>query len=668
MRGLAFLSALLVLPACSADTAVSPCIAACTAPRLKVLDLVAGQPGGAGWVDGVGAAAHFSDPWTLASDGARLFVADGSTIRVVDPSTAAVSTLAGTFGVVGGDDGVGADASFYQPSGMVASQGILYLTDTENHTIRRIDVATAEVTTIAGAYGVNGAADGTGGAARFREPEGLALDEGGTLYIADTDNATIRRMDLTTGKVSTLAGTAGVLGVDDGAGTDARFGAPKAITLDGKGALYVIDHGNLSLRKVMLADGTVSTVVTFPSAPNGMTRDGDDLLLSLDDQRIVRVVLDGGTITTVAGAENQSGFVDGAASLARFSRRPAGLLDDGAGVLYVADEGNYALRKITLAGREVTTFAGANSSGSADGTGTEVRFRAPQGVVTDGSRFAYVADTSNHTIRRVTLKGGETITVAGAAGESGSADGAPDAARFDQPSGLTLDRDMNLLYVADSGNRTVRTVDLASGEVTTLSQAAAAHLEHPAGLALDGSRLFITDSGSHTVVSLDTRTAESKVVAGEAMTSGAVDGLGKEARFDSPAGIVADGRGTLFVADVMNDTIRKVVIATGEVTTLAGRAGLRGSADGVGSGARFAYPSGVALDAAGNLFVADSGNNSVRRLDVRSGAVTTVIGSPALSGVLLGSLPARLTSPVAIASTTDGRLALFSENALLLAH
>jgi DNA-binding beta-propeller fold protein YncE len=152
------------------------------------------------------------------------------------------------------------------------------------------------------------------------------------------------------------------------------------------------------------------------------------------------------------------------------------------------------------------------------------------------------------------------------------------------------------------------------------------------------------------------------------MVPGSADATGSKARFYSPTGVVADGRGNLFVADVMNDAIRKIEIATGEVTTIAGALNVQGSADGVGRAARFAYPTELAIDARGNLFVSDSNNNTVRRIDPASLAVTTVIGSPNVSGVRLGPLPAQLTAPAALAMTADGRLALFSENALLLAH
>src|SRR6185436_3998557 len=127
-----------------------------------------------------------------------------------------------------------------------------------------------------------------------------------------------------------------------------------------------------------------------------------------------------------------------------------------------------------------------------------------------------------------------------------------------------------------------------------------------------GDRLFVTDSGSHTVLALDTKTARVKVLAGVAGTPGTTDGTGAQARFYAPGGVAVDGRGNLYVADIANDTIRKIVIATGEVTTVAGVGNLQGADDGVGRAARFAYPSGVAVGGGGELFVADTNNNTVR--------------------------------------------------------
>ena len=275
------------------------------------------------------------------------------------------------------------------------------------------------------------------------------------------------------------------------------------------------------------------------------------------------------------------GYADGTGSAAQF-RMPNGVAVDGAGNVFVADYDNCTIRKVTPAG-VVTTLAGiAGTSGTNDGTDSAARFCGPQGVAVDNMGNLFVADSGNCTIRKVTPAGVVT-TLAGSAGNPGSADGTGVAARFLWPGGVAVDRAGNV-FVAD-GYNTIRKVTLA-GVVTTL-----------AGLASD--------------------------------SCGSADGTGSAARFCSPCGVAVDSAGNVFVADSGNNTIRKVTPA-GVVTTLAGSAGDYGygSADGTGSAARFYYPCGVVVDDAGNLFVADTQNNAIRKV-TPEGVVTTLAGSAA---------------------------------------
>lgn len=655
--------------------------AACRSPMLTKLDLLVGQPGALGWVDGTLVAAHFADPWTIAGDGAgHLYVADGMTIRAIDITAGMVTTLAGAYAQVGGSDGIGGQASFNSPSGLAFTNGQLYLTDTENHTIRKIDVLSGAVTTVAGASGQPGAVDATGPDARFREPEGLALDGSGGLYIADTDNNTIRMLTLSSGAVTTIAGSAGEAGTADGVGAAALFNKPKAIAVDGAGNLYVVDTLNQSIRKVELASGTVSTLTTFGATtqgpiPQGVAIDGSNVLVSivggaLADNGVVRVAADG-TLTPLAGGMGSPGFIDGVGTGARFNG-PAGLWNDGAGTLYVADNGNYVIRAITIASSTVSTYAGANSSGSADGIGAAARFASPQGLAAD-DQTAYVADTKNDTIRKVVLATGEVISVAGAVGQSDIVDGALGDARFNQPQGLALDSLGQKLYVADTGNRRIRRIDLAAGMVTTLTFAPApgetfGGFSAPSGLALDQGRLFISDYNDDCVLAIDLQKGQISTFAGMAGTAGRADGVGSSAAFYGPLGIASDGRGNLYVADDLNETVRKIAIATATVSTLAGQPVTPGSSDGIGSAARFHYPFGVSADCAGDVFVSDTSNSTVRHIDASTGAVTTVIGTPSGAGVRLGKLPAQISQPYALALTPSGELLAVSENAVLLAH
>jgi sugar lactone lactonase YvrE len=640
-------------------------------PTFTRLDALAGQPGASGWVDGSLVAAHFADPWSLTGDGqGHLYVSDGDAIRAIDQTAGTVTTLAGVYNQLGTTDGVGAQASLNLPSGLAFLGGTLYLADTENHTIRKIDVQTGSVTTVAGLAGQPGAVDGTGTEARFREPEGLALDASGNLYIGDTDNNLLRKLVISSAAVASIAGSPIMAGSSDGVGAAALFNKPRAMTIDGAGNLFVADSVNQSIRMVEPTTGTVSTIATFDTWPQGLAVDGTDVLASLADNRIVRVAADG-TVTTLAGSSGAQGFLDGPGDAARFNS-PAGLWNDGAGTLYVVDNLNAVIRAIVLASASVSTYAGAKSLGSADGIGGEARFSAPQGLAADET-VVYVADTGNDVIRKIVLATGEVTTPGGAVGQPGHTDGALADARFNQPRGLAFDVAAQQLYVADTLNHCIRRIDLGARTVSTLTYATAPGatfngLDAPSGVALDQGRLFVTDSSDNVVVAIDLQRAQISTLAGQYLVPARADGIGAAAGFYGPLGIAADGHGNLYVADDNNETIRKIEIASAAVSTIAGQAGIPGSSDGIGSAAHFHYPAGLAVDGVGDVFVADSFNNIVRHVEASSSTVTTAIGTLNGSGVRLGPLPAQLTQPSALALTSSGALLIVSENAVLIAH
>ena len=319
-------------------------------------------------------------------------------------------------------------------------------------------------------------------------------------------------------------------------------------------------------------------------------------------------------LTLVAGSPLVSGSSDGSGAVALFNR-PIGTTVDASGNIYVGDWGNHTIRKISSSGTVMTLAGFAGQSGFADGAGSAARFNEPTGLAVDSAGNIFVADLGNNAIRKITPNG-TVSTVAG--GSWGHADGTGAMAQFNSPYSLAVDSSDNL-YVTDNGNCTIRKIT-PSGNVATL-----------AGAGMPGS----------------------------------ADGNGVSASFSFPAGIALDASGNLLVADMGNNTIRKVSPA-GTVTTVAGMAGIQGSSDGVGSSARFNSPWGVGVDKSGNVFVADMGNSTLRRITTTEG-VTTVVGVAGNSVVTPGALPGSLASPEGLALAPDGSLVIVSGDAVLRA-
>jgi sugar lactone lactonase YvrE len=312
-------------------------------------------------------------------------------------------------------------------------------------------------------------------------------------------------------------------------------------------------------------------------------------------------------VSTFTGAPAVPGHTDGIGAAASFDS-PSGIATDRAGNVYVADEYNGSIRAITPEG-VVSTLAGAPYLGSAfiptecqsaDGIGTAAKFCAPQGVAIDNAGNVYVADTNNCTIRKIT-PAGVVSTLAGTAGACSSVDATGSAARFLGPTGIATDSAGNV-YVSDPGNSTIRKIT-------------------PAGVV--------------------------STFAGTAGAIGSADGTGSAARFDVPIGIAIDSAGNVYVADQGNSTIRKIT-PNGMVSTLAGAAGVVGSADGVASSARFNYPRGIAIDSTNNLYVADTSNSTIRKI-TPAGLVTTVVGISGQTGFAPGALPGLLAQPLGVA-------------------
>ena len=359
-----------------------------------------------------------------------------SLFLISDPARSqpfAFTTIAGVARTTGKADGTNSSARFNSPYGLaVDGAGNIFVADHDNNAIRKITPVGTNwvVTTIAGVLGQQGSTDGTNSKARFFFPDGVAVDTNGTLFVADSANNTIRKITPqgTNWVVRTLAGNTAGGGYADGTNNQASFFEPTGIAVDNAGNLFVTDFSYSLIRRI---------------APVGTNW----------------------VVSTIAGAPRPGSSVDGTNSQARFAN-PRGIVVDSSGTIFVGDYFNFTIRKITPVGTNwvVTTIAGlAGQAGTADGTNSDARFNAPQGVALDSAGNLYVADSNfqstnaNNLIRKLSPQGTNWVvtTLGGAATVYGSADGTGSNARFNNPWGIALDSTGNV-YVADFGNSTIR--------------------------------------------------------------------------------------------------------------------------------------------------------------------------------------------------------------------
>ncbi|GAB5525325.1 MAG: hypothetical protein Roseis2KO_31970 [Roseivirga sp.] len=653
-----------------------------------------------GFADGPLATAQFNSPAGLAVDAAgNIYVADGSNQRIRKISTnGIVSTVAGG-PVPGAANGTGTNAQFrYVTAIEIDANGNLFVADQTNHMIRKID-PNGVVTTVAGS-GNAGFFDGVGTAAEFDNPIGLALDAAGYIYVVDAGNHTVRKI-APNGTVTTLAGDARRPGFNNGIGTNAQFDNPRGITIDAVGNLYVVDQFNNLIRKITPA-GVVTTMVgnegvrgdldgTGTAAefnrPFGISTDGAGNFFVTDLLNYkIRKIDPNGVVTTVAGTTR--GFNDGFAATAKFNSS-AGIVVDNEGNLLVGDISNHLIRKVVLDGLVL--------SGSASGqAGTEnVVLQADDGngttntqsftiTVTDATAPVFTSATTLNVAENTT----GTIYTATATDTNPTATlsyslvpvSGNDAVRFDITTAGALtfknDPDFENPHDGNGDNNYIARIRVSDGineaeqdvtitvtnvnEATTITSTPVTSVAdntpyeyHVSTTDVDGDPVSVATTIKPDWLTL-TSTANGVVTSLAGATQGFTDGTGTNAQFDRPADIAIDAAGNLYAVDENNHSIRKVSPA-GVVTTLAGR-GSPSSIDGTGTAAGFSIPEGIVVDNDGNVFVAERGGRSIRKI-TPSGVVTRLAGSPSNFSSIDGiGTAAGFIGPERIVIDTHGNL------------
>ena len=636
---------------------------------------------------GPAASAQLASPVRVAVDGSgNLYIVDSERVRKVD-AAGVITTVAGT-GQRGysGDGGPAASAQLGLLRGVaVDGSGNLYIADARNHRVRKVD-ATGAINTVAGTgerrYGGDG---GPATSAQLGRPQGVAVDSSGNLYIAANYNRRVRRVDAA-GVINTVAGTGqwGHSG-DGGPATSAQLRSPHGVAVDGLGNLYIADTYSSCVRRVDTA-GVITTVAGTgewgysgdggPATnaqlqrPRGVAVDGlGNLYIADSDNHCVRRVDTAGVITTVAGTGERGYSGDGGPPTSAQLRSPQGVAVDGLGNLYVADYLNHRVRRVDAAG-VITTVAGTDERGySGDGgPATSAQLGAPRGVAVDGSGNLYIADYGNGRVRKVDAAGVIT-TVAGTGQRGYSGDGGPAAsAQLGLLRGVAVDGSGNL-YIADARNHRVRKVD-ATGAINTVAgtgerryggdggPATSAQLGRPQGVAVDSSgNLYIAANYNRRVRRVDAA-GVINTVAGTGQWGHSGDGgPATSAQLRSPHGVAVDGLGNLYIADTYSSCVRRVDTA-GVITTVAGTGEWGYSGDGgPATNAQLQRPRGVAVDGLGNLYIADSDNHCVRRVDT-AGVITTVAGTGERGYSGDGGPPtsAQLRSPQGVAVDGLGNL------------
>ncbi len=622
---------------------------------------------------------------------------DNHSVWKIDALSGAIVRVAGT-GMSGfsGDGGPASQARLNRPTGVwVDAAGNVYIADTDNHRLRKVNNASL-ITTIAGTGEAGIGGDGGPAVnAQLGSPQGLAADPLGNLYIAQPVNSVIRKIELPAGIISRVAGTGAPGNAGDGGpAVNAQLRLAEAVYVDPLRNLYIADTDNHAIRKVDAATQNISTIAGTlndggfsgdggPAVNAKLNRpagvyvaaSGDIFIADRDNCRIRKVTAASGVIGTHAGTGVCDFTGDGGAATGAGVNKPTGICGKPGGGLIIADTGNSCLRRV-----DATISIIAQ-------TAQRFALSAPGGVAlsydtAQGKLFLYIADTGNHRIWRLDTVTSAITPVAGTgiAGFSGDG-GLAMNAQLNSPGGISASHDTIqnklFLYIADTGNHRVRRVDTLSGTISTIAgtgvagaagddgPASGAQLDTPRALSADNSQnIFIADRGNNRVRKVSAATGIITRFAGGGTSTGNPDPTKRQ--LYSPEGVFVNAAGNVYIADTGAHKIQMVNTA-GAISDVAG-SGTQGYAGdgGPATVARINSPGGVTADAAGNIYIADTGNHRLRLVSIHDGKISTMAGAAGgYNGDGQPAVQAQLSSPAGVApvmATGGGRIFISDAN------
>lgn len=652
-------------------------------------------------------------PGGVALDGTNTYVADSYSNQVFKIDNSGNLTVVAGNGTTGysGDGGPATAAALSNPEAVAIDvSGNIFIADTGNSVIREVVASSGKIQTVAGNGKENYSGDGgPATSAELDDPFGVFVDGSGNIFIADTDNSIIR--EVSNGTINTVAGIPGSFGYagDSGPATAAQLDEPEGVFVDGSGNIFIADTSNSVIREVVQATGDIQTVAGNGTAgyfgdggsataaeldePTGVFVDNSADIFIADTQNSIIREVSSGTINTVAGTPDVVGYTgDGGPATSAELNYPSTMIVDGSGDIFIADTDNYVIREVT--GGNISTFAGNNTLAySGDGgLATNAALNIPGETFVDSQGNVFIADSDSSVIREVVAATGNIQTVAGDGISGYSGDGAAATlAELNFPSGVFLDASGDI-FIADTMNCLVR--EVTGGNISTVAgdptatppcayagdggPATAAQLNNPYSVAVDGSgNIYIADTTNSAIRVVNTG-SQAITIAGVTIQPGAIqtvagngtactdpssgcgdNGPATSAELNFPSGVSLDASGDIFVADTYDNAVREINSA-GLIQTVAGTLGQRGYSgdNGPPTSATLDTPSGLFVDSFGNIFIADSDNSVIREVVAVASTIQTIAGNgtAGFSGDGGTATAAELDYPSGLSGTAAGTL------------